>query len=139
MKKIFSILFSLAIILSGVHITVSAHYCGGKIAASEISLSGKTASCGMEEEKNPCSMPQSRLSANCCHDVVSVFCLYNNYKPSVSSVPESFPNNFQNFNNLAGITVSILPAVKSVYTNISPPGVLISTSVDLSEICIFRI
>jgi len=34
------------------HLSVATHYCGGKIVASQISLSGKLASCGMEDDKS---------------------------------------------------------------------------------------
>ena len=30
------------------HISVATHYCGGQIAASRVTLTGKLASCGME-------------------------------------------------------------------------------------------
>lgn len=139
MRKEFSILFILAIILSGVHVTVSTHYCGGKVAASEISLSGKTASCGMEDNDYSCPGPEPKLTTNCCEDLVSVYCIYNNFEPSASVVPESNQNNFQIFNITAGIPACTIPAVNSIYTNASPPGALMSTSVDLSYICIFRI
>jgi hypothetical protein len=138
-KKVFSILFALAIILSGVHITVSTHYCGGKVAASEISFSGKLASCGMEGNEDACPVPGQHLTTHCCEDIVSDYTLNNNFEPSASFIPESYKNNFQIFSIAAGIPACTFPVINSIYTNVSPPGALMSTDVDLSGICVFRI
>jgi uncharacterized protein YxeA len=48
MKKIFSILFAVMVVLSGMHISISTHICGGEIAAVKLSVSAVKATCGME-------------------------------------------------------------------------------------------
>ena len=139
MKKVFSILFALTILLSGVHITVSTHFCGGKVAASEISLSGKLASCGMEGNEDSCPMTGHNLTTHCCENIVSVYCLDNNFAPSTFFVPDSYQNNFQIFSNFAGYPAHFIPDLKSISTSVSPPGALMYAYVDLSYICVFRI
>jgi hypothetical protein len=138
-KKVFSILFALAIIFAGVHITVSMHYCGGKVAATGISLSGKLASCGMEGNEETCPMPGHNLTTHCCHDIVSVYSLDNNFAPSTFFIPDSYQNNFQILSITAGYPVHSITVLHSFSTNSRHPGAFQSTNVDLSDICIFRI
>lgn len=139
MKKVCSLLFAITILLSGVHVTVSTHFCGGKVAASGISLSGKLVSCGMEGNEDACPIPGHNLTTHCCDDIVSVYGLNNNFASTASLVPESYQNIFQIISIAAVYPVHSVPDIKSIQTNVSPPGVLMSTSVDLSDICIFRI
>ena len=53
MKKTVTILSAFLILLSGVHFTIATHYCNERLAGTKISLSGKTASCGMESPEKP--------------------------------------------------------------------------------------
>ena len=139
MKKISSISLVLLIMAAMLHFSVATHYCGGKIAASKISLTGKLANCGMEGSEKELPFPGLNFSKHCCDDVITVCGTDSNYMPSISFIPESYKCNF---------SISALPAelaVKSLndqihsLTNVNPPGVLMSTSVDLPDICVFRI
>jgi hypothetical protein len=137
-KKFLSIT-TIALMLTAVlQISVATHYCGGMIAASKVSLSGKVATCGMES--HDIQMPATGLifSTHCCDNVVRRYGVTQNYFPSFTSVPESFQQHLQPFtapelqfsNTLASL---INP------TSESPPVITNSSQVDLSEICIFRI
>jgi len=139
MKNSFSILLMLVLILSGVHITVSTHFCGGKVADKEVSLSGELATCGMEGDETSCPLEGQNLKSHCCEDIVSVYGIDNNYTSSSSFVPVNFPSEFHSF------TIPTL-FLKNQYSGLiqekisyNPPGVLQSTDVDRSRICIFLI
>ena len=139
MKKVFSILLSLLMLAAMLHLTVATHYCGGKVAASTVSLSGKLATCGMECSEKGLPLQGTNFTKNCCDDIVTFCGIDSNYNPSFSFVPESYQFNFQVFSIPAGSPVYSIAVLKSLYTNVSPPGALMSTNVDLSDICIFRI
>jgi hypothetical protein len=139
-KKVFSLSLSLLILAAMFHFTVAIHYCGGKVAASTVSLSGKLATCGMEEcSEKEFPLSGSNFTKHCCDDIVTFCGIDSNYTPSFSFLPESYQYNFQVFSILKGSPVYPIAALKSLITNVSPPEALMSTSVDLSDICIFRI
>jgi hypothetical protein len=138
-KKVISIVFAVCVLFSGVHLTVSTHYCGGKVADKAVSLTGKIASCGMEECENSCPVHGSNLIASCCQNQVYMYSVDNHYTPSSSFLTCSFHDNLQVFNITAGASVPYSADVKLTYKNEYPPGVLLSTQVDLSDICVFRI
>lgn len=121
------------------HFSVATHYCSGKIAASKISLTGKLANCGMEGSEKELPLPGMNFSKHCCDDVIICFLTDHNYTPSFPIVQNSFQYNFQILGIPAGYPV-LSPAVsKSLFTNAGPPGAMMSTNVDLSDICVFRI
>lgn len=141
MKKVFSILTVIILITSMLHVSVARHYCGGELAASKISLSGVLASCGMEgtEESCPRDFSRDHLKSHCCDDIVTFFSVDNIYTQSQTVISESYrftshvlemPIAFvhqSNYNN------------SHIFSDVSPPDSLISTAVDLSDICVFRI
>lgn len=140
MKKVFSISLSILMLAAMLHLSISEHYCGGKETALKVSLTGKFADCGMEgSEKELPLLPGTNLTKNCCDNVVTFCVIDSNYLPSFSFVPESYQYNFQVFAIPTGLSVNSITDLIPVYTNVSPPGALMSTNVDLSYICVFRI
>jgi hypothetical protein len=138
-RKGASILFAFVMIAAMFRFSVAIHYCGGHIAASKISLTGKLASCGMEvSQKNP-TPPGIYFSKHCCEDVVTSFSTDNNYVPSLFNITPAFQFNFQTLGLPSETSVSLAGVFKIQYSDKSPPGAMMSTNVDLSEICIFRI
>ncbi len=121
------------------HISVATHYCGGQIAASKVTLTGKLASCGMEGPEKELPFPGESFSKHCCDDVITICETDSNYMPSFSFVPESYQNDFQILSALTVLSNNSFTGLDSFYTNVSPPGALMSTDVDLSGICVFRI
>ena len=139
MKKVISISLTVLMLVALLHFSIATHYCMDKIAASKISLSGKLANCGMENDENEQPKTGTYFSSHCCDNVL-VFCGINsNYFPSFSYVPESFNNNFQVFSIPASLTICSIPSFKSFDSSVIPPGVSESNNVDLSAICVFRI
>jgi hypothetical protein len=139
MKKIISISLTFLILIATLHLSVATHYCGGNIAASRISLSGKFASCGMEDNDKDLPVSGSHFASHCCDNVLVYYGINSIYFPSLSFVPESYQHNFQVYNFLSDLTINTLVSIKSIYTSVSPPDGPVSNSVDLSCICVFRI
>ncbi len=139
MKKGVSILFAFVMIATMFHFSVATHYCGGNIAASKVSLTGKLASCGMEDPQKQLPPHGIYFSKHCCEDVVSSYSTDNNYRPSFFNIPESDQFNFQVSVLPTGHAVSPSIVSKSQFSDESSPGVMISTNVYLSEVCVFRI
>ena len=139
MKKVISISLVFLMLTAMLHLTVAIHFCGGKEAASTVSLSGKLATCGMECSEEGLPLPGTNFTKHCCDDIVTFCGIDSNYTPSFSFLPESYQYNFQVFSIPTGSPVYSIAVLKSLCTNVSPPEALMSTSVDLSDICIFRI
>jgi len=138
MKRIFSILFMLLILLSGMHMTVATHYCSGEISATKVSFGGKLATCGMEYDERSNSSSETSISLNCCTNEISVYTVDSNFAPSefqfnqVTQVPQEYtiPDGFYfHFNNFLSVNI----------TNASPLTDFLSNSVSMADICVFRI
>ena len=139
MKKILSISVALLMLLSGLQLTISRHYCGGELADAKVSVTGHVASCGMEGETDDCTQPGNHVESSCCNNQVSTYAIDHNFAPSFTSfkafeqpvlqvfiLPE-----IQNFNALT--------AYNHFYTDVSPPLNLLVSDVNLSDIGVFRI
>lgn len=139
MKKVLSISLSLLMVVAMLHISIAMHYCEGKEVATTVSLSGKLASCGMTCSNEDVPLQGTNFTKHCCDDIVTICGISGNYSPSYSFIPESYQYNFQVL-AISGV-LPVKPQVDffPVYTNVSPPGALMSTNVDLSSICVFRI
>lgn len=139
MKKVFSISMVVLVLTVMLHLTVATHYCGGELAGSTVSLSGKLASCGMENTEKDKKLSGCFLNNHCCDDVVTFYIIASNYTSSFSVVSHFKKYNLLVFNIPVGLSVQSSYVLTSLNTNISPPDELMSTSVDLSDICVFRI
>jgi hypothetical protein len=138
MKKVFSISLIILTIVAMVQLSVATHYCGGKIAASKISLSGKVANCGMEDNEG--KLPSSGIfyTSHCCENVIVKYSITNNYFPSFSFVPETCWQPIQHF-VIPDKTALADSSTLKIFSDKSPPPGYIFHSVELSEICILRI
>jgi uncharacterized protein (UPF0333 family) len=140
MKKLISISLSLLMLVALLHLSIATHYCGGKETAAKISLTGKLADCGMENSEKELPIHSgTNLKNHCCSNVVTVCGTDSNWTPSYPFVSEHYQYNFQVLAIPADLSVNTCTDQILSYQNVSPPGVLMSTSVDLSGICVFRI
>lgn len=139
MKKVFSIFLSLLMIFAMFHISVAMHYCEGKEVATAVSLSGKLASCGMIYSVDEIPLQSNNFTKHCCDNIVTFYGITGNYSPTYSFLPESYQYNIQVFAVPVEISAKSQTDFYSIYSNVSPPGALMSTNVDLSNICVFRI
>jgi hypothetical protein len=121
------------------HISVAMHYCGGKEVATTVSLTGKLASCDMTCSKEEIPLQGTNFTNHCCDDIVTFCGISTNYSPTYSFIPESFQYNFQVLAIPVELTAKSQTDQNLLYTSVSPPGALMSTNVDLSNICVFRI
>jgi hypothetical protein len=139
MKKLLSISLAVLMLLSGMNLTVATHFCGGSLAASKVSFSGKLATCGMENETNQCAATGLHSDTDCCTNHVSHLNVDHNYSPEFFA--------FKYFGHQL-LQVFVVPqnqinysytAFNVVRTNASPPGIIQASDVSLPDICVFRI
>lgn len=126
-------------LLSGLQLTISRHYCGGELADSKVSLVGHVASCGMEGKANNCIQPGNHVKSSCCNNKVSLYSVDHNYSPSFTEFKVFAQTVLQVFVIPENITFHSLTSFSNLYTDASPPGFLAANAVSLTKICVFRI
>lgn len=137
MKKLFSISFAFLILLSGLHLSIATHICGGEIAAVKWSFSGEKATCGMENPKQTC--PEHKgIYSNCCHNEIVNYTVDNNYNPSSFQIKEVSKTLLQVFSIPVNSSLPFI-ASNSFYTDVSPRDNSLTSAVSLADICVFRI
>jgi hypothetical protein len=104
MKKFFTIPVVILLLLAGMHVTVASHFCGGKLAATKVSVTGNLASCGMTHNVNSKATSEITLSSNCCQDETSVYKVDETFSISEFNFKKAAQNIFQEYNFLAGYT-----------------------------------
>lgn len=139
MKKLLSISIALLMLLSGMQLTISRHYCGGELADSKVSIMGHVASCGMETGNDDCTQTGNHVKSRCCNNQVSVYAVDHNFNPSITEF-KAFSNTvLQVFDIPVSIAVDSLTALSSINTNHSPSENTLANAVSLPKICVFRI
>jgi hypothetical protein len=139
MRKLFSILFAVFILLTGMHFTVASHFCGERVAATKVSLTGKMASCGMESDLKTNTSLKTSLTAHCCDNDISVYSVDNNYMPSVFHFKEVAQPIIHEFYIPGGFSFRKDSALLTNPINVSPPYHYLSSAVCMADICVFRI
>ena len=139
MKKIISIFLTFLMLAALFHFSIATHYCGGTIAATKISLSGKLASCGMESDATTRPLQGSNFVSHCCENSLTFCGVVNNYHPTFSYIPEVYRDQIRLI-CIPGSFIRYSPSlIKPICTNTSPPGKLSFNTVELSNICVYRI
>jgi len=139
MKKLFSILFVALILLSGVHLSLATHLCGGELSAVKLSFAHEKASCGMCAEELTPATEMSIESESCCKDEMSFFAVDSNYSPSTFQINQPTHQLLQVFNIPKTIGIQFNHTNPTTNTNVQPPGNYIASAVSLPDICVFRI
>lgn len=139
MKKFLTIPLALLILLSGMHFTIATHYCGGKIAATRVSLSGKEASCGMISDHRSGNSTETQVSSKCCDNEFAVYKIDSDYSPSAFHFKEINQNILQEFHIPEGFSFRSTFAFLTHPTNVSPPDYFLANAVSMADICVFRI
>lgn len=138
MKKSLSIFIAFFILISGMHLSMATHFCGGEVAAVKWSFSREIATCGMEESPKKATR-QETLSSNCCRDILTVYAVDTNYPFSKIISEKVFQSISHVFfvpeNRLFVLTRYPFP----IHTNVYPPGFFQVNNVHLPDICVFRI
>ena len=135
MKKVFSILFIIIVLLYGTTIRYSVHYCQGVLIDSRLSVSGKNATCGMTQERS--DNKDKQFSSLMCVNEVSSYTLNDNYvySPQILDAGNLLDIHFP---VLIIPAINLLTTASPEYTIIPPgsPGPLKSES---EVLCVFRI
>lgn len=138
MKKVLSIVFAMLILLSGLHLSVATHACGGEIAAVKWSFSGEKATCGMENTTH--KIPSNdEIAPNCCQDEISAYQIDNNYNPSTFTVKKVVRDLAQVFIIPACLSCPSFNSPVFFSANFPPGNKLQVSHVFLEDICVFRI
>jgi hypothetical protein len=138
MKTVLSIPLIILLTFSGISVKFAAHYCGGTVAATKISLTGEPATCGMEKPFVSHSI-LSIYTNKCCEDVVSAYSLCNNYIASSSLICDSGQNIISIMFSSFPDQVSQQISHNSSDTNVRPPGAYFPNQVSRSVLCVFII
>jgi hypothetical protein len=138
MKKLISILFATLILLSGMHLSIATHWCGGEVSQVKFSFAHENATCGMcgEDESTPLTGVSTE---GCCKDVKFFFVVDSNFSPSIFHINQPTNLLLQVFE--VPKTIGILPNHTNSFsnTNVRPLGNYIVGAVSLPDICVFRI
>jgi hypothetical protein len=138
MKKFLTIPLALLILLSGMHFTVATHYCGGSLAATRLSFSGKQATCGMNMHKSE-NTTETQISRQCCDDKIAVYQVDNNYSPSTFHLKDLSHTVLHEFFAPEGFSFQSHILAITNHTNSSPPDYNRANAVRMADICVFRI
>ena len=126
------------ILASGMHLSMASHICHGKVVAVKWSFSGELAGCGMESPVKSCPLHDD-VTSDCCQNNITYINVDNNYIPSSLQLKETGRSAVQDIVlPVNSITKSLNPPVIA-YTNASPPGKTSANTVNLCDICVFRI
>lgn len=133
---------TVVLVISGMlHFSVARHYCKGELAATKVSLSGALATCGMEETEGSCPYDHDgdQLESHCCEDALTAYSIDNNYT-SPTKTATDFSAAKIAVPDLAYESLARFPVINcQSWSDISPPGLLMTSSVDLSDIRVLRI
>jgi hypothetical protein len=140
MKNLLSILFAVLILLSGMHLTLATHLCGGEVSAVKLSFAHEKASCGMCGEAQNTSGENTFSTEGCCKDEMSFYAVDTNYNPSSFQLNKPVNQLLQVFYIPENIEFSSFCSLYSTNTNVQqPPGEYSAYAVDRPLICVFRI
>lgn len=139
MKHIISIPLALLILFTGINVKIASHYCGGNFSAAKVSLTGKTASCGMEHPS--VQKPTEFLfSRHCCDDVISSVSISTNYVPSSFwYLPDTGQEIINTFITLDELDIYQPVTISAISGSKRPPGGFSPSDVEQQVICIFQI
>ena len=127
------------ILLSGMHLSVANHICGGRHVATKISLSGERATCGMKNNVDE-KAHQTLVKQNCCHNEIAQLTVDPNYEQSTFKTPTVKEYQLLATAPLGVTALSIVPiSTIAIRANEFPPGNELVNKVTLSTICVFRI
>jgi hypothetical protein len=138
MKTVLSIPLILLIIFSGISVTFATHYCGGSVADTRVSLNGKLATCGMEQQLDN-NLLKNIFTSKCCDDIATTYSICNNYIPSsyLFNEPGQKPvsNLFVRHNSFVSHKIIINTAKR----NEKPPGINVPNLLSRPALCVFLI
>jgi hypothetical protein len=137
MKTVLTIFLVFILPVSGVQVSLDRHYCGGNLTDVRISVTGKMASCGMEQTETGCTAYQV-INTKCCDDQVVFYSITSKYFPVYFQL--AHPTWIK---NLPPVQVNTPRATDqynlSLFPQVFPPGSYSCTGLSQPYICVFRI
>ena len=127
------------ILLSGMHLSIATHLCGGELAAVKWSVLDEKAGCTMEMVKQTNPTEKGYNAESCCKDEISFYAVDNNYQPSTNQLNKSADQLLQVFYIFSTPGIKFTNAKNTTNTNVQPPGKFIASAVSLPDICVFLI
>ncbi len=138
MKRLLFIPLAVLIAFSGVSMKYAAHYCQGVQVASNVSLSGRLASCGMGNQPEA-DAEGYNLKNNCCNDLAISFLINSNYLFESNLILEKGKTISVSLNTPFLINYTPGEVAVQDIPSIRPPGIWYPNSVVLQSLCNFRI
>jgi hypothetical protein len=139
MKSFATILLTFILLLSGMHLTIATHFCGGKVAAVKISLSGIKAGCGMGSDETSAPSSKPEVTTRCCYDELTVYKIECHYAPSVYCSWLLTMNTMHPVIIPQDVLHNNIFSSQADPTDYGPPEPFAVNAVDPAEICVFRI
>jgi hypothetical protein len=137
MRKILTISVAFIMLIAGMQFSIDRHFCGGELTATKFSVTGKLASCGMEETEH--SFPNhNSFDQRCCEDQLTCVGISNNYIPEYFNLPAPYAGKNIHTVPVADLTLRYSNMNFSTSSS-SPPGENLKTGLTLSEIRVYRI
>ena len=137
MKKVLTILIATFLLAAGMQVTIDHHYCGGNLAGTRLSITGKLASCGMEKPESSCP-GHPGIDKKCCEDQLSFYSISSNYYPEYFKL--TYPTSERGtIYLLTGNIISDNSYYPDLNNRVFPPGDYFKSRLTQSEICVFRI
>jgi len=139
MKKGFSIAMAVLVLLTGLHLSVASHFCCGRLSSVKLSITGEKATCGMEGDDEFASPSGKIFKAHCCVNELATLAVDSSYSPSTSSSIDFSHKIVPVLAIPVPEVVQELAFARYAHPVLSPPDLFQINSVDLTEICVFRI
>ena len=117
------------IFLSGMHLSVATHLCGGEIAAVKLSFTHENAGCGMCAVEQLPTINQSIESESCCKDQMSFLAVDSNYSPSTLQIQQPVQTLLQVFDIPNTLGILFNDTNSTTNANVQPPGNYIASAV----------
>jgi len=138
MKKIVSAFLALLVLISGMHLSVASHYCGGTLAQVKWSFNKELATCGMERELGT-AQKGIILEQPCCQDELSTYTTDGQYQFQSLELKKHVPQVIACFTAPVSLLFKSQKPVDFLYTHIFPPGIVFPNQVTQENICVFLI
>ncbi|HLN72311.1 MAG: HYC_CC_PP family protein [Methylococcaceae bacterium] len=138
MKNILTIVLASFILISGMHLSVARHFCGGKLADVNISFTEAVAACGMEADASACATHE-KATSDCCRNEITKLSVDDYFGASSFQIKEvTQPLTVLFFLPLIQSLYSTEPDVQA-FTDVGTQANIIVNEVSLPKICVFRI
>lgn len=137
MKRTLSLTLVLLLLVSGMHLTVASHYCGGSLAQVKWSFNHTLAGCGMEGEHDAAKGIQ--LEQPCCQDQLSTYTTDGQYQVQSLELKQFTPKVVACFTLPKCAFLESKRTVDFLHTPVFPPGIVSPSQVFQETICVFLI